>query len=260
MSKAVASTIPIGPCQIYWNDIRMGSPKSQASIRHNKETVSAGLEDAGVDVISHKIKETCEVDVTLDDFKVHQLRYVYDAATEFAATPAIGTVQYDASTATVMRHREDHQLTGVANITNDLAKFLTGTINVFKGDWSNTPDGYTRASDYTCDSTAGTVARIAGGDIADGDTVHIEYNGTTTVSLIGSGGEMADFEANLKIVHQLDNGKMLQFYAYRAKKIGASDIAISMADAFSGVPMTFKCLADMTKIQGKQLFLVTTES
>jgi len=260
MSKAVASTIPIGPCRIYWNDILMGSPKGQASIRYNKESVQAGLDDSGINVISHKTKESCEVDVVLADFKIHQLRYVYDAATEFAETPAIGTLQYDESTSTIMRHDENHELAGVANVTVDTAKFITSTINVFKSDWSNTPDGYTRATDFTCDSTAGTVARIAGGDISDGDTVHIEYNSTTTVSLLGVGGELADFEANLKIVHQLDNGKMLQFYAYRAKKMGASDIAISMADAFGGIPMTFHCLGDMTEPQGKQLFKWSLEA
>ena len=74
MSTNVAKTLPIGPCEIYWNDVRLGSPKSQATIRYNKETVQAGLEDAGLNVISHKIKETAEVDVVIADFKIDQLR------------------------------------------------------------------------------------------------------------------------------------------------------------------------------------------
>ena len=69
MSKSVASTLPVGPVSIYWNDKRMGSPKSQATVRYNKETVQSGLEDAGVNVLSHKTKETCEVDVVIADFK-----------------------------------------------------------------------------------------------------------------------------------------------------------------------------------------------
>lgn len=260
MSKAVASTLPVGPVQIYWNDVRMGGPKSQASIRYNKETVQAGLEDSGVNVLSHKTMESCEVDVTLADFKMHQLRYVYDAATEFAATPAIATIPYDASTSTVMRFQETHQLNSTDNATLDQAGYMTGTIMVFKSDWSNTPDGYTKGTDYTSDNTAGTVARIAGGDISDGDTVYIEYNESATVSLIASGGELADFEADLRLVHKLDNGKQVQFYAYRAKKIGASDVAISMADVFGGIPMTFHILADMTEPAGKQLFHWTKEA
>jgi len=61
-------------------------------------------------------------------------------------------------------------------------------------------------------------------------------------------------------VHINDNGKNVQFYAHRAKKIGASDIAISMADAFAGIPMTFHVLADLTKPIGKQLFEWSVEA
>jgi hypothetical protein len=101
---------------------------------------------------------------------------------------------------------------------------------------------------------------VSGGSISDGDSVHIEFNANTTVSLLSSGGELADFEANLKLVHENDSGKKLQFYAYRAKKTGASDVAIQMATAFGGVPMTFVCLADMSQPQGKQLFQWALES
>lgn len=260
MSKAVAQTLLTGPVEVYWNDVRMGSPKSQAAFRYNKETVQAGLEDSGVNVMSHKTKETCEIDVVLADFKNHQLRYVYDAATEFAATPAINTIAYDASTSTVMRFKELHEMSGTSNITLDQAGYMTGTIMVFKSDWSNTPDGYTKGTDYTSTGAAGTVARIATGDIADGDTVFIEYNESATVSLTGAGGQLADFEAPLRLVHIDDSGKQVQFYAYRAKKIGASDMAISMADEFGGLPMTFHILADLAQPVGKQLFHWTKEA
>ena len=254
MSKAVAATKPIGPCEIYWGDVRLGSPKSAATFRYNKETVQAALEDSGVNVMSHKTLETMEVDVMLDDFKNHQNRYTYDQANEFAATEVINAIAYDESTSTVMRFREDHELSGTANITLDQAGYMTGTIMVFKSDWSNTPDGYAKGTDYTSTGAAGTVARISGGSIADMDTVHIEYNESATVSRLGGGGQLADFEATLRIVHINDSGKQIQFYGHRAKKIGASDIAIAMADAFAGVPMTFHLLADLAKPKGKQLF------
>ena len=260
MSKAVAATIPIGPVQAYWNNVRLGSPKSVAAIRHNKETVQAGLPDSGVNVISHKVKETVEIDITIADFKIEQMRYVYDAAVEFAATPIISTIAYDASTATVIRFKETHELSGTANITLGGAGYLTGTIMVFKSDWSNTPDGYTKGTDYTSDSAAGTVARITGGDITDGDAVHIEYNHTSTVAMIGAGGEMADFEAQLRLVMETDSGKHIQIYAHRAKKIGASDNAFSMADEYGGIAMTFHILADMTKLPSKQLIEVSVEA
>ncbi len=260
MSKAVARTIPMGPVKAYWGDVLLGSPKSTAVVRYNKETVQAGLEDSGVDVMSHKTKETVEVDIMIADFKNHQNRYTYDQANEFAATPVINALAYDESTSTVMRFSELHKMSGTTSITVDGAVFLTGTIMVFKSDWSNTPDGYARGTDYTATSSVGTVARVSGGDIDDQDTVFIEYNSTTTVSLLGAGGQLADFEATLRLIHEDDSGKNIQFYAYRAKKIAASDIAIAMADAFAGIPMTFRILADMTQPVGKQLFKWAVEA
>ena len=260
MSKAVAATMPIGPCEIYWGDVRLGSPKSQAAFRHNKETVQYGLEDSGVNVGSHKVKETMEVDVMLDDFKNHQNRYTYDAANEFAATTVINAIAYDASTSTVIRFREDHELSGTANITLDQAGFDTSTIMVFSSDWSNTPDGYTKGTDFTATESTGVVARIAAGTISDGDCVHIEYNESATVSRLGVGGQLADFEATLRIVYKGDDGKHIQFYAHRAKKIGANDIVFSTSDAFAGISMTFHILADLSKCVGKQLFEWSVEA
>ena len=260
MSQAVESTKPIGPVQIYWGDVRLGSPKSTFVVRHNTETVQSKQEDSGLNVGSHKTGETMEVDVIIDELKLHQLRYVYAAANKFASTLVINSVAYDASTSTVMRFNELHKLSGTANITLDQAAFMTGTIMVWKSDYSNTPDGYVRGTDFTADSSAGTVARIGGGDISDQDTVYIEYNESATVERMGFGGELADFEATFRAVQKLAGGKQLQFYAHRAKKIGASDIAIAMADMFAGIPMTFHILADLAQPVPKQLGHWTLEA
>jgi hypothetical protein len=260
MSQAVEKTKPIGPVQIYWGDVRLGSPKSTFVVRHNTETVQSKQEDSGLNVGSHKTGETMEVDVILDNFKIHELRYVYAAANQFASTPVINSIAYDASTSTVMRFNELHQLNSEDNITLDQASFMTGTIMVWKSDFSNTPDGYVRSTDYTADSSAGTVARIDGGDISDGDTVYIEYNETATVERMGFGGELADFEATFRAVNKTADGKQIQFFAFRAKKIGASDIAIAMADMFAGVPMTFHILADLAQPVPKQLGHWTVEA
>jgi len=253
MSQAVEKTLPVGPVQLYWGDVRLGGPKSTFVVRHNTETVQSKQEDTGLNVGSHKTGETMELDVSISDFKLHQLRYVYAAANKFASTPAINSVAYDASTSTVMRFNELHKLSGTANVTLDQAGYMTGTIMVFKSDFSNTPDGYTKGTDFTSTGAAGTVARIGSGDINDQDTVYIEYNQSATVERMGMGGELADFEATFRAVHKLADGKQVQFYAYRAKKIGATDIAIAMADAFAGVPMTFHILADLAQPVGKQL-------
>ena len=260
MSQTVAATMPIGPVQIYLANTRVGSPMSQATIRYTKETVQFGLPEAGVNVGSHKTKEVLEIDVVIADLKPHQLRYVYDKANSKATSTTLDTNQYHASTATVMRFHEEVLLSGVANSTLDRGGFVTGTIKVFKSDLTNTPDGYTRASDYTCSSAAGTIARIAGGTITDGSTVIVEYNHTSTVSLIHVGGGLADYEGELKLCNELENGKVLQYKVWRAKKIGASDVAIQMAAEFGGIAMTFHALADMTKAVGQQLMEVAVEA
>ena len=142
----------------------------------------------------------------------------------------------------------------------DQSSFDSGTISVFKSDYSNTPDGYTKGTDYTATAATGSVARLTGGAITDGETVIIEYNEAATAARIAAGGLMADFEAPLRIVHYLNNGKVLQFYAYRAKKIGASEVAIQMAAEFGGIPETFHLLADMSQTPGKQLFYWAEEA
>lgn len=250
MSTNVAKTILIGPTQIYWNDVRMGSPMSQAAVRYNKETVQAGLPDSGMNEISRKIKETCEVDVVIADFKLDQMRYAYDQAAGFDSASVIKSDPYKASTATVIRFKETWKLSGTTAITLDRVPWLTGTITVWKSDWSAS---YTRGTEWTGTSDVGHVART-GTAITDGDDVHIEYNASVTSAQLAVGGELADFEAVLRLVYICEGGKALQFYAYRAKKIGPSDNVIQMAAEYSGIPMTFHMLGDMSKNVGSQLF------
>ena len=252
MSNAVAATLPIGPVQVYWNGVRIGSMKSQATIRHTKESVQQGLQDSGVNVIEHTTKEVCEVDVVIDDFKMSQMRYVYANAQDYEAKGTIKSWGYTSTSTVVFRFEEEHKLSGTANTTVDRTGFDESTIHVWKSDWSTQ---YTRGTDFTCTGSGGTVARIGAGSITDQTVVHVIYDqSATTDGSVGSGGELAGFEAVLKLVHVLDSGKVLQFWGYRAKKIGASDLAISMAAEFSGIPMTFHLLGDLTQKPGYQLF------
>ena len=251
MSTTVAKKIPLGPVQIYWNDVRMGSPKSQASFRYSKETVQAGLEDHGLNIISRKTKEVMEIDIIVGDFDLANMKYVYDAATGFDAVGTISTTLYSATSSSIQRYREEQLLAGYASNVLDRAGYVSGTINVWSPDFVT---AYTRGTDFTSTAASGTIARITGTSIDDGDTVYVEYNKTSTVSILSGGGQLADFEAELKLVHILDGGKVIQFKGFRAKHIGASDAAISMAAEFSGIPMTFHLLGDLSKNPGKQLF------
>ncbi len=251
MSVAVAKKIPIGPVQIYWNDVRMGSPKSQASFRYSKETVQAGLEDHGLNIISRKTKEIMEIDVVIADFDLANLKYVYDAATGFDAVGTISTSAYSATASVIQRYREAETLNGTTSNTLARAGFMSGTVTVWSSDFATS---YDRGTDWTGTSDVGTIARVSGGDIGDGDTVYVEYNLTSTVSVVRGGGQLADFEAVLLLSHELDGGKVLQFRGHRAKHIGASDTVIAMAAEFAGIPMTFHLLGDLTKNPGIQLF------
>lgn len=256
MSSALEKRLPIGPVQVYWNDVRMGSPRSQATVRHTKETVQARFQETGVNVLSHKVGEVAEVDVVIADFNLAKMRYVYDHAAGFDAVGTIKTTPYTSTaTVTTFRFREEHKLSGTAAVTLDRSGFVAGSVKVYKSDFSKE---YVSSTDYT--ATAGTVARLAGGDIDDLETVYIEYNQSATAERLGAGGGLEDFEAPLKLVYEQSDGKALMFYAYRAKKIGASDIAIQMAAEYEGEPMTFHILADATQRPGEQLFYWAEET
>lgn len=259
MSINVAKTIPLGPVNAYWNNVRLGSPKTQATVRYSKETIQAGIEDVGLNVMSHKTKEICEVDVIVADMKPEQMRYAFDQVASYDARATISTVPYDESTSTVFRFKENIKMSGTAAVILAETGFITSTIMVFASDYNNTPAGYTKGTDFTATEDTGSIARI-GGDIDDGETVIVEYNQTATCKRIAAGGLLPDFEAALKLVHYCEDGKIVQFDAYRAKKIGASDIAIQMAAEFGGIAMTFHILADLSKTPGKQLFTWSKEA
>lgn len=254
MSRASLEYLPIGPVQIYWNNVRLGSPRSNATVRYSKETVQFGYEDSTVNVGSYKTKETCEVDVTIADFKIENLRYVYDQASSMTARSTLDSASYKDNQSTVFRFKEEIKLSGTASAALAQGGFVVNTITVMKMDNTTT---YTKGSDYS--ATGGTIKRLGASTISTGDTVMVFYNQSATADSVLVGGKFADFEAELRLVHILDTGKSLQFRFYRAKKIGASDTAINMADAFPGIPMTFHCLGDMTYAPGQQIFRVDKE-
>jgi len=259
MSTTTANSIPIGPVQVYLENKRIGSPMSQATIRHAKESVQAGLPDAGVNVISRKTKETFEIDVVIADLIPKQLTYIYDKANSRATAGTLDSKMYTATASTVMRFRELHRLSGTTAITVDRSTYDTGTVQAFKSDFSNAPDGYTKGTDFTGTAAVGTIARLAGGSITTGDEVVIEYSEAVDAKVVNAGGSLVDFEGVLLLVHELNNGKFLQFKFHRVRKIGASDIAINMAAEFGGIPMTFHALADMAKNTGKQVMEISQE-
>ena len=258
MSQTTASRVPIGPCQLFWNAVRLGRPKSMVTVRHSKDTVVGKAEDTGADIILRKTGETCEVDVVVADLKPSQLQYVYDSASQWGSNSTVDPI---ARTATVTISNfifmESHLLSGTSNATVDRTGWTSGTVKVFSSDWETE---CTSGTDYTSDDSAGTLAREAAGDISDNSVVHVQYTQSAAADVVYAGGKLVDFEAALTISHELENGKVLMFYGWRAKKIGASDVAVQMAAEFGGVPMTFKLLADESRNPVQQLFLWAVEA
>ena len=257
MSQAAAKTIPIGPCYAYWNDKKLGFVKTGITVRYTKETVRGKIEEYGVEVMGKKTSEMCEVDLVINDLNLKRLRYLYDKAKSEMSATTIATDNYDASTSTILRFKENIKLSGTAAATVAKGSWVTGTVEVWKMDLSTE---YTKGTDWSGTAAAGTIKRIGAGAIADQQTVIVEYNKTSTVSRVHAGGSLADFEAPLRLTHYSPDGKVLQFYAYRAKRIGASNLAINIAQEFGGIPMSFVLLAEMTQPQGRQLFHWSAES
>jgi len=260
MSSEMVKKLPIGPCNTYWNDVRLGSPKTQVALRTNIENVMVTLEDRNVEVNSHKTKDIAEIDIVIADFTPDQIRYAWAQAMSKLSGTTIQDVGYNSSVMYVHRYNEYQHLTGTVTVTVDGAGYESGTIKVFKGDLSNAPDGYTQGTDYTSTSSTGIIKRIDAGSIGDPEDVIVEYNQSATSAVAYFGGKLADFEGELRISHKMDDGKYLTITASRAKRIGASDIAVAMAAEFAGIPMTFKVLADLTKAPGKQLVDVGVET
>jgi len=261
MSRDVLEILPIGPSRAYWSDVRLGSPMTQVAIRTNIESIQYGLEDRNVNVGSHKTKDIAEIDVVIGDFIPHQLRYAWAQAQSKESATTIQAAGYSGTvTSFIHRYSEMQKLTGTVSVTLDGAGYETGTIKVFKTDLTNTPDGYTKGTDYTSSSETGNVKRIDAGGITSGETVMIEYNQSATSAVAYFGGQLADYEGELRITHELNNGKHLTIVAPRAKRIGASEFAIQMAAQFGGIAMTFHCLADMTAAPGRQLLQVGVEA
>ncbi len=251
MSLASAKTIPIGKVYAYWGDKRLGMGMGEAKVRYTKESVAGSIEETGLEVMNKKISETCEVDIVVADFNLERFRYQMDQAKSELSATTFATTNYESSTSAILRYHETAKLSGTTAATVSKGSYISGTVQVFKPDMSVE---YKKGTDWTGTASAGTVKRIVAGAIPTGETCIIEYNKTGTVGTVHQGGNMADYEASLRLVHPLADGKMLQFYGYRAKHIGASELSISMSAAFKGIAMTFKLLADLTKEPGKQLF------
>jgi len=252
MSQTAAEMLPIGAVQAYLNGIRLGTPRSQATLRYSVETVMQRLGDNPAPVSSYKSTEIAEVDIVIADLTIAQLRNVYDAAASFSARTTHNTQNYKTGTSTIFFYKEDVTLSGTAAVALGQAGIaVTSTIKVYRQDMYE----YTKGTDWTVTSYAsGQIKRKGGSTMPTPSTVIVHYQQSGTADVVHAGGSVPQLEMTLELEHILDDGKMLKLFAHRVRRIGASDIAIQMAAEFGGIPMSFRCLADMTKAPGRQLF------
>jgi hypothetical protein len=260
MSTAVSRTLPLGPVIGTWGGIRLGSPKTQAAIKYTRETVEYGLEDQGVQVGSHPTKEVVTIDIAVADFKPSQMRYAFGQGNSMQSSTTIGSKGYTSSVMFIHNFREEVKMSGTTTYTLQKAAWLTGTIKVYKSDYSNSPDGFTKSTDWTGTSSNGHIKRKSAGSITDGSTVIVEYAKSATSAVVYAGGNMVGFEAPMRLTLIDDTGKGLTIYCPRAKRKGASDFAIQMANEFGGIAMTFTCLADMALAPGKQIIQIGVQA
>jgi len=260
MSTAVSRTLPLGPVIGTWGGIRLGSPKTQAAIKYTRETVEYGLEDQGVQVGSHPTKEVVQIDISVADFKPSQMRYTFGQGNSMQSATTIGSKGYTATVGFIHNWREEVKMSGTTSYTLMKAGWLTGTIKVYKSDYSNAPAGFTRGTDWTGTGSNGHLKRRTAGQITDGSTIIVEYCKTATSAVVYAGGNMIGFEAPLRLTCIDDTGKALTIYCPRTKRKGASDFAIQMASEFGGVAMSFVCLADMTLAPSKQIIQIGVQA
>ena len=260
MSQDFAKTFPIGPTIAYFNGVRVGTPMANAAIKYTREDVSQRADFFGVDIAGYRTFTGLEVTLAVADLKLTQLRQLLNRASSRSARTTLSGDIYTATTSHVFRYKQDVTLSGTAFTTLDGAAFDSANIIVYKSDYSNGPDGYTKGTDWSGTAANGTVGRIAAGDISDQDTVVVEYQTSANAAVLGWGGALEDIEGALWLTHEMNDGKLLQIKVWRAKVIGDTEMTINMKEQYGGTAITFRAFADVSKTKGKALCEIAIES
>lgn len=235
--------IPIGPCQLYWDNRKMGSAKSQVAFNYSgTEALQKNMESIG-DIGARKTYEALLIECVIANLPSGDLPYLFGAATSLTS---LGTVDPTSTSAEI---RKTTEITMTGTDTQSLGETTVSDVVVTTLDFVTE---YTLDTDYSLTTAAGTVARI-GGDIADGDVVLVAFNFTDSSAVtFNFGGKEGMYEAELKLVWQFSNGKKLQFTGHRAIRVGDHSWTFP-EDDYAEFPVSFKILSDLTKAKGNQL-------
>ncbi len=198
------------------------------------------------DLKSTRITEEVTMDAAVCDFKLSQLRH------------ALGYSQaLESGVAANIRARDQLTLPTSAVVTMSEAAVSFASRQVWKMDRSVK---YVSGTDYSGPLTG--IAR-KGSTIAVGQTVLCEYDFSDSgaKSLRAGGERTAPPEFLLEFVHTKSGGKRVQVSFFRA--VAITDLTMAFDDLAKGTytmhNVKFKALVDLTKADGKNLWMITEE-
>lgn len=245
MSQKITKDMPLGGGQVYWNNVRIGTAVGDSVVHYEAELATRKRgEDIG-ESVARIIKETASVDITLGDIKIEQLRYAFGRGELSSSVPLVS-----ATASTSLRKAKQVKMLASGTAVSLSETSITNLV-VSKPDFSVE---YIKTTDYTASLALGTITRIGAGAISSGSQVVAAFNFTdASAAVIKMGGLKGLYEAELKVVFTLSDGKLLQFKAGRAVRVGAVDITVP-EDDYASIPLSFKLLNDVTKPKGEQLY------
>lgn len=237
--------LTLGAGDIYINDVFVGNVKGVVDFKYTPSYAFQRPGNSIVDVKGERTLEECTLGATICDFKVAQLRR------------AFGINQAILSGSLTVRKQDILLLSGtVAASTSDT--MVPATLKVSKLDRSV---AYVSGTDYTASATQ--VTRKVGGVIAAGQNVIVEYDFIDIdANAVQVGGEKTTPNTfTVEFSHKLSNGKYVGVTLYKAMVIGGLDL--NFAEKSSGNytvhKIEFKALADITRLEGKNLFEIVEE-
>jgi len=232
--------IPIGLGQIYYGNVRVGSPKSSVVIHAAVTNVvsKAGnmLEQVKVTPVGSELTLTANI----QDLKLDQLRV------------ALGISANKGTGGTLRKSEEINFVSGTIALSETP---VADSVKVHKLDYS---EDYVSGTDYSISGQ--NIVRDISGSIASGEVVVVDYDFVdSSATTIKWGTDKVAIEKELKFVHELSNGKLVQFTFHKAVVDGPLDLTFS-EDAENAYPIVFRVLADPTKPEKERLMTIIQEA
>lgn len=237
----------LGIGEIWVNKEYCGALSGSVTLNSKREFAYARPGHMIADLKAEVTNEEVTLEAEVCELKVDQLRL------------ALGINQaVDRASAKEIRVTEQLQLVGTTAETMTKTA-ITPSIKVMKLDRSKT---YALTTDYTV--ATNKITRVAGGTIADGEVVVVEYNySDATAKSVAFGGEITlppSFEVIFSIVN--DQGKHIQITMFKAIAITELEMAFNERSSgdYTVHNLKFRGMADLTKSQGAQIYEVVEES